>query len=165
MAIKLLKRGWGGAEESRRFRVERQILADLEHPSIAKLLDGGNTLAGQPYFVMEYVEGQPIDEYCERRGLGLEQRLELFLEVCAAVQFAHQNLIVHRDLEPGNILVGEDGRPACSISASPRLSPDLFAEPIEETAAGITPMTPQYASPEQIRGNAISTASDVYSLG
>ncbi len=166
VAIKLLKRGWGGAEEFRRFRVERQILADLEHPNIAKLLDGGSTAAGQPYFVMEFVEGMPIDEYCEQHGLAIDQRLELFLEVCSAVQFAHQNLIVHRDLKPGNILVGEGGRPRLlDFGIAKILSPGLFAEPIEETMPGVTPMTPQYASPEQIRGSAIGTRSDVYSLG
>lgn len=166
VAIKLLKRGWGGAGELRRFRVERQILANLEHPNIAKLLDGGSTAAGQPYFVMELVEGLPLDEYCEKHSLDLDQRLALFLEVCSAVEFAHQNLIVHRDLKPGNILVGEDGRPRLlDFGIAKILSPDLFAEPIEETVAGVTPMTPQYASPEQIRGNAVGTASDVYSLG
>ena len=166
VAIKLLKRGWGGAAELKRFRVERQILADLEHPNIAKLLDGGSTEGGQPYLVMEYVEGQPIDQYCEERQLPLENRLQLFLEVCAAVQFAHQNLIVHRDLKPGNILVGADGRPRLlDFGIAKILSPEGFSEPIEETAAGIAPMTPHYASPEQIRGAAITTASDIYSLG
>ena len=166
VAIKLLKRGWASEEEVRRFRVERQILADLEHPNIAKLLDGGSTPGGQPFLVMEYVEGLPIDEHCEKNSLGIEARLRLFLEVCSAVQFAHQNLIVHRDLKPGNILVDSDGRPRLlDFGIAKILSPDDFSEEIEETAAGISPMTPQYASPEQIRGTPITTASDVYSLG
>ncbi len=166
VAIKLLKRGWTSAAEVRRFRIERQILADLEHPSIAKLLDGGSTPGGQPYLVMEYVEGEPLDLYCERRGLSVEARLALFLEICAAVQFAHQNLIVHRDLKPGNILVDRDGRPRLlDFGIAKILAPAGFAEQVEPTAAGIAPMTPQYASPEQVRGGAITTASDVYSLG
>ena len=166
VAIKLLKRGWASEEEIRRFRVERQILADLEHPNIAKLLDGGSTAGGQPYLVMEYVEGLPIDEYCERNQIGIEARIALFLEVCSAVQFAHQNLIVHRDLKPGNILVDQDGHPRLlDFGIAKILAPGDFAEEVEITAAGISPMTPQYASPEQIRGGAITTASDVYSLG
>ena len=166
VAIKLLKRAWATDEEVRRFRVERQILADLEHPNIAKLLDGGSTPSGQPYLVMEFVEGLPIDHYCEQKKLSVEGRLRLFLEVCSAVQFAHQNLIVHRDLKPGNILVGEDGSPRLlDFGIAKILSPVGFAETIEPTEAGSSPMTPEYASPEQIRGGAITTASDVYSLG
>jgi serine/threonine protein kinase/Tfp pilus assembly protein PilF len=166
VAIKLLKRSWAGSEEIRRFRVERQILADLEHPHIAKLLDGGSTAEGQPYLVMELVEGEPIDEYCERHALDVDARLRLFLEVCAAVQFAHQKLIVHRDLKPGNILVAADGRPRLlDFGIAKILAPAGFSEPVEETAAGVTPMTPQYASPEQIRGSAVTTSNDVYSLG
>ncbi len=154
VAIKLLKRGWGGQAEIRRFRVERQILADLEHPSIAKLLDGGRTAAGQPYFVM--ARRRPSHRrILRKRKPFLDERLELFLEVCSAVQFAHQNLVVHRDLAGQHS--GRGRRPRLlDFGIAKILSPDQFAEPIEETMAGITLMTPQYASPEQIRGGAVA---------
>ncbi|MEM8929907.1 MAG: serine/threonine-protein kinase [Acidobacteriota bacterium] len=166
VAIKLLKRSWAGEEEIRRFRRERQILADLEHPNIAQLLDGGNTDEGQPYLVMEYVEGVPIDTYCRQHELGLDARLRLFLDVCSAVQFAHQNLIVHRDIKPSNIMVDRDGRAKLlDFGIAKILAPDHFAETVLPTRTGLTPMTPEYASPEQVRGQPITTASDVYSLG
>ncbi len=111
VAVKLLKRGMDTDEITRRFRHERQILAQLEHPGIARLLDGGSTGDGLPYLVMEYVEGEPIDRYCDDRKLSLRQRIELFRKVCSAVHFAHRNLVVHRDLKPGNILVGAGGEP------------------------------------------------------
>jgi serine/threonine protein kinase/Tfp pilus assembly protein PilF len=163
-AIKVVRRGMDSDEIVRRFRSERQILAHLDHPHIAKLLDGGTTADGRPYFVMEWVEGRPIDEYCDAHQLSTRARLELFRKVCSAVHFAHQNLVVHRDLKPGNILVTADGEPKLlDFGIAKLLDPDqeLFAL----TRADLRPMTPEYASPEQARGEAITTASDVYSLG
>ncbi|HZS04344.1 MAG TPA: serine/threonine-protein kinase [Blastocatellia bacterium] len=166
VAIKLLKRGLDTAEIVRRFRYERQILASLNHPNIARLLDGDTTEDGLPYFVMEYIEGQPIDAYCDSHRLTISERLRLFLTVCGAVHYAHQNLVVHRDLKPGNILVPEDGSPKLlDFGIAKLLSPDLFPETVAPTATWERPMTPAYASPEQVRGQAITTASDVYSLG
>jgi serine/threonine protein kinase/tetratricopeptide (TPR) repeat protein len=164
VAIKLVRRGMDTEEIVRRFRSERQILAHLDHPNIAKLFDGGTTEDGRPYFVMEYVEGRPIDEFCDDRKLPVRARLELFRQVCSAVHFAHQNLIVHRDLKPGNILVTADGVPKLlDFGIAKLLDPneDLYTL----TRADLRPMTPEYASPEQVRGEAITTASDVYSLG
>ncbi len=170
VAIKLLRRGMDTEEIVRRFRHERQILAHLDHPNIAELFDGGTTGDGLPYFVMEYVEGIPIDRYCDRHRLGIRQRLELFRKVCSAVHFAHQNLVVHRDLKPGNILVTADGEPklldfgiAKLLAAERPASGETTLDQL--TVAGVEPMTPDYASPEQIRGEPITTASDVYSLG
>ncbi|HUK13536.1 MAG TPA: serine/threonine-protein kinase [Thermoanaerobaculaceae bacterium] len=163
VAIKTIRGIDGGGEALRHFRRERQILADLDHPNIARLLDGGTTDDGLPYLVMERVEGEPIDRYCDERKLSVRERLRLFLGVCAAVQFAHQNLVVHRDLKPSNILVDAQG--------VPKLLDFGIAKLIEPEAAGGTAtltslaMTPQYASPEQVRGQAITTATDVYSLG
>lgn len=166
VALKVLKPGMDSEEILRRFRTERQILAALDHPNIARLLDGGTTGRGLPFFVMEYVEGQPITEYCEQEGLPVPARLELFRTVCSAVQFAHQNLVVHRDLKPANILVGADGTPKLlDFGIAKLLNPDLSPQTLALTAAGIRPLTLEYASPEQIRGGHITTASDVYSLG
>jgi serine/threonine protein kinase/tetratricopeptide (TPR) repeat protein len=164
VAIKLVRRGMDTDEIVRRFRSERQILAHLDHPNIGKLFDGGTTEDGRPYFVMEYVEGRPIDDYCDDRKLPVRARLELFRQVCAAVHFAHQNLIVHRDLKPGNILVTADGVPKLlDFGIAKLLDPDqdLYAL----TRVDLRPMTPEYASPEQVRGETITTASDVYALG
>jgi serine/threonine-protein kinase len=164
VAIKLVRRGMDTEEIVRRFRSERQILAHLDHPNIAKLFDGGTTEDGRPYFVMELVEGRPIDEYCDDRKLPVRARLELFRQVCAVVHFAHQNLIVHRDLKPGNILVTADGVPKLLDFGIAKLldpSQDLYAL----TRVDLRPMTPEYASPEQVKGETITTASDVYSLG
>jgi eukaryotic-like serine/threonine-protein kinase len=164
VALKLVRRGMDTEEIVRRFRSERQILAHLDHPNIAKLFDGGTTEDGRPYFIMEYVEGQPIDEYCDERKLPTRERLELFRKVCSAVHFAHQNLIVHRDLKPGNILVTAGGVPKLlDFGIAKLLGPDqaLFALTRVEQRL----MTPEYASPEQVRGETITTASDVYSLG
>jgi serine/threonine protein kinase/tetratricopeptide (TPR) repeat protein len=164
VALKLVRRGMDTEEIVRRFRSERQILAHLDHPNIAKLFDGGTTEDGRPYFIMEYVEGQPIDEYCDERKLPTRERLELFRQVCSAVHFAHQNLIVHRDLKPGNILVTAGGVPKLlDFGIAKLLDPDqaLFAL----TRVDLRLMTPEYASPEQVRGETITTASDIYSLG
>ncbi len=164
VAIKVVRRGMDTDEIVRRFRSERQILAHLDHPNIATLFDGGTTDDGRPYFVMEYVEGQPIDEFCDQRKLSVRQRLELFREVCSAVHFAHQNLIVHRDLKPGNILVTADGTPKLLDFGIAKLL-DPAQEPFAFTRTELRPMTPEYASPEQVKGEPITTASDVYALG
>ena len=161
VAIKLVKRGMDTAAILRRFQHERQILAGLDHPNIARLLDGGATEDGRSYLVMEYIEGRPITDYCEEHSLPLRRRLELFRSVCAAVQYAHQNLIVHRDLKPGNILVTADGTPKLlDFGIAKLLAPDR-----EATVTVLRIMTPECASPEQVRGENITTASDVYALG
>lgn len=166
VAIKVVQRPWASPEELRRFRSERQILADLSHPSIAQLLDGGNTPEGRPYLVMEYVEGIPIDAYCRKHEPSLEARLDLFRQVCAAVQFAHQNLIVHRDLKPANILVDEKGKvKLLDFGIAKVLDASDFAMTVMETRPGSSPMTLAYASPEQVQGQNVTTATDVYSLG
>ena len=159
-AIKLI-RGVPNAEMLAHFTRERQILATLQHPHIARLLDGGATPGGQPYLVMEYVEGEPIDAYCNDRALSLDARLRLFEEVCGAVQFAHQRLIVHCDLKPSNVLVRDDGTPVLLDFGIARAL-DRQRGP-GATESGY--FTPGYASPEQLSGGAVTTASDVYSLG
>ncbi len=166
-ALKLIRHGGEVREDLlRRFRQERQLLANVDHPNIAKLLDGGSSEDGRPYLVMEYVAGQPLDEYCESRNLSIEERLDLFRAVCAAVQFAHQNLIVHRDLKPSNILVGEDGVPRLlDFGIAKPLDPELSPQTVDPTVFGNRPLTPEYASPEQFRGQAVTTATDTYSLG
>jgi serine/threonine protein kinase len=167
-AIKIIRGAMGSADVIRRFRQEREILASLDHPNIARLIDGGSTEEGLPYFVMEYVEGQPIDQYCNQRKLRVSDRLRLFRTVCAAVQYAHQNLIVHRDLKPRNILVTADGAVKLldfGIAKLLRTGGDLGPVAAIQTHSGIRVMTPEYASPEQVKGEPISTASDTYSLG
>jgi serine/threonine-protein kinase len=164
VALKVVRRGMDTEEIVRRFRSERQILAHLDHPNIAKLFDGGTTEDGRPFFVMEHVDGRPIDQYCDDCKLPTRERLELFRSVCSAVHFAHQNLVVHRDLKPHNILVTPDGIPKLlDFGIAKLLDPnqEIFAL----TRADLRPMTPEYASPEQVRGEAITTASDVYALG
>ena len=152
-----------------RFRLERQILAGLQHPNIAQMLDGGITQDGIPYIVMEYVKGVRIDKYCDQQALSLGQRIELFRGVCAAVQHAHRNLVVHRDIKPGNILVTEDGTPKLlDFGIAKLLQPDNLPEGMLATALTTPadrPRTPEYASPEQVNGGAITTATDVYALG
>ncbi len=165
VAIKILKRGTDTAEISRRFQIERQILAHLEHPNIAKLYEGGTTEDHRQYFVMEYVEGECIDRDCDARRLTLRQRIELFRKVLKAVQFAHQNLVVHRDLKPGNILVTADGEPKLLDFGIAKLLHPETGLSMTVTATGERLMTPEYASPEQVRSEPITTASDVYSLG
>ena len=165
VAIKVLRHELASGAVVRRFHGERQILARLEHPAIARLLDGGSLADGRPYLVMEYVEGTPVDFYCKKHDLGLEQRLELFGEICSAVAYAHRNLIVHRDLKPGNILVTADGRPKLlDFGIAKLLDPaDELLKDVTATAA--RPMTLRYASPEQVTGDAVTTATDVYALG
>jgi serine/threonine-protein kinase len=166
VAVKLIKHGLQSAEALRRFQDERQVLAALSHPHIARLLDGGS-LDGQPYLVMEYIEGQPIDEYCRSHQLTIAQRLELFRSVCAAVQYAHQNLVLHRDLKPGNILVGIDGTPKLlDFGIAKFLNPQAWGRPDDATRTAGLLLTPEYASPEQIHGRkTLTTSSDVYALG
>ncbi len=163
VAIKLIKRGMDTDEIIKRFRYERRILASLNHPNIAHFLDGGTTEDGLPYFVMEYIEGEPLLSYCERKQLGIAERLRLFLQVCAAVQHAHRNLIVHRDLKPSNIMVADDGTVKLldfGIAKLLHTGADRLS-----SVLGQRPMTPEYASPEQVCREAITTTSDVYSLG
>ncbi len=165
VAIKLLSGGWLPDDRLRRFRVEQQVLARLQHPHIARLYDGGVTENGQPYIVMEFIDGVPITAYCE--GLDIEKKLALFCAVCEAVQYAHQNLVVHRDLKPSNILVTPEGKVKLLDFGIAKLlgtenEPDAGVAP---TRTGLMPMTPEYAAPEQVRGEAITTATDVYALG
>ncbi len=166
VAVKLIRQGMASELALQRFRSERQISASLEHPHIARLLDGGTTSNGEPYFVLEYVEGEPLIEYCDRRRLPVDARLRLFGEVCAAVQYAHQNLVVHRDIKPGNVLVTADGVPKLlDFGIAKLLNPDGAPVASAETGTFFRMLTPDYASPEQIRGERITTASDVYALG
>ncbi len=166
VAIKLIRPGMASEFVLQRFRSERQIVASLEHPNIARLLDGGATPDGAPYFVLEYVEGEPLIEYCDRRALPVPERLRLFLEVCGAIIYAHQNLVVHRDIKPSNILVAPDGEPKLlDFGIAKMLLPEGAPDAPAETATLFRMMTPDYASPEQIRGKRITTASDVYALG
>jgi serine/threonine protein kinase len=165
VAIKLLAAG-RRPDLVRRFRSERQILAALDHPAIAKLLDGGSLPDGTPYLVMEHVDGARIDDYCRQRQLPLRAKLELFLEVCAAVEAAHERLVVHRDIKPGNILVGADGRPKLlDFGIAKLLDRERLEITVAETELGRSPLTLRYASPEQVMGEPIGTTSDVYSLG
>lgn len=163
VAIKIVKRGMDSREILRRFRVERQVLAGLDHPNIARLIDGGSTPDGLPYLVMEYVDGTPIDAYCESHHSSITERLQLFRKVCGAVQYAHQNLVVHRDIKMGNILVTADGTPKLLDFGIAKLIRSELME--AQTQLDQRPMTPDYASPEQVRGEPITTATDVYSLG
>jgi serine/threonine-protein kinase len=163
VALKIVKRGMDTDEILARFRRERQTLAALEHPAIARLIDGGATEAGQPFLAMEFVEGEPIDAYCDRRRLDVVARLELFLVVCEAVSYAHQKLVVHRDLKPGNILVTSEGRPKLVDFGIATVLDAADAGSV--TAALDRRLTPEYASPEHIAGRAVATTSDVYSLG
>jgi serine/threonine protein kinase len=163
VALKVVRSGRGSIDLAARFRGERQILARLDHPNIARLLDGGATAEGDPYLVMEYVVGDPIDAYCQARALSTAARLGLFRAVCAAVHYAHQNLVVHRDLKPGNILVTSDGVPKLlDFGIAKVLADDLTEAP---TQTAFPALTPDYASPEQVRALPLTTASDVYSLG
>ena len=168
VAIKTLALGLDSPELAWRFRRERQILAKLSHPNIAALYDGGTTDDGLPYLVMEYVTGQRIDTWCDAKRLSVRHRLDLFRQVCAAVQFAHAKLIVHRDLKPGNIFVTDDGIVKLldfGIAKLASADDDVSGDQHELTRAGAAPHTTAYASPEQVRGEPVTTASDVYSLG
>ena len=166
VAIKLVKGGFASSSAIARFKAERQILAGLEHPNIARLLDGGRTEEGYPYLVMEFVDGVPIDEYCDAHTLTIDQRLQLFRAVCDAVRFAHQNLIIHRDLKPANILVTREGVPKLlDFGIAKLLSSDSLSPVPDQTIGFLRVLTPDFASPEQVCGEPVNTTTDVYSLG
>ncbi|HBY64351.1 MAG TPA: hypothetical protein DEH78_31405 [Solibacterales bacterium] len=167
VAIKLVRPGADNTVVLARFRRERQILAQLEHPNIARLLDGGTSEDGHPYIVMEFVDGLRINEYCAKHQLGLRQRLELFLQVCSAVEYAHANFVIHRDIKPGNILVDGAGTPRLlDFGISKVVLPTAVPEdPNTALTQGLQLCTPDYASPEQVRSEAVGPASDVFSLG
>src|SRR5690606_38324726 len=167
IALKLAHEALPTPDSEARFLRERHVLASLAHPDIARLLDGGVTSEGTPYFAMELVDGERIDRWCDAQNLDIEQRLRLFARVCDAVQYAHGRLIIHRDLKPSNILVTANGDVrlldfGVAKILDPALDPD-FDDPVTRT--GVRPLTPEYASPEQLRGDAVGTATDIYSLG
>jgi eukaryotic-like serine/threonine-protein kinase len=165
VAIKLIKRGMDTDAVLRHFRKERQILASFDHPNIARLFDGGTTESGLPYFVMEYVEGLPIDEYCNQHALSISERLKLLREVCAAVTYAHRHLVIHRDIKRTNILVTTEGVPKLLDFGIAKILQHEDGTGATATMTLLRPMTPEYASPEQVRGERVTPASDVYSLG
>ena len=167
VAVKIVDSGTMQGELGLRFRAERQILASLNHANIARLIDAGETEEGNPYLVMEYVHGEPLDRYCDRQQLGVRERLQLFLDICSAVQYAHQNLVVHRDLKPANILVTAEGAPKLLDFGIAKLldAGDAAAAAMALTRMNDRLLTPEYASPEQILGRPVTTASDVYALG
>jgi non-specific serine/threonine protein kinase/serine/threonine-protein kinase len=164
VALKIVARGLRTRDALRKFETERHILAHLDHPNIAKLLDGGTTADGQPWFVMDFIAGTPIDEYCDAQRLGIPERLKLFLTVCSAVQYAHQNFVVHRDIKPRNIMVTAEGAiRLLDFGIAKLLDPD--AEITPDTVSIVRMMTPEYASPEQLFNQPVTTASDTWSLG
>ncbi len=164
VAVKVVRRGMDSEEILARFRAERQTLAALDHPNIARLIDGGITPDGRPYLAMEYVDGKPIDEYCDAKRLRIPERLRLFRDVCDAVHHAHQNLVIHRDIKPSNILVTDAGVPKLlDFGIAKLLAPDSGQTPA--TLDTDRRLTPEYASPEQVEGRNVTTATDVYSLG
>jgi len=165
-ALKVVRPGPDSPQIVERFRLERETLASLDHPNIARLMDGGTTTDGQPFFVMELVDGEPIDRYCDDHRLTIDERLDLFRKVCAGVQYAHENLVVHRDIKPDNILVTSDGVPKLLDFGVAKLLSRDGAQPEDPMATAATwAMTPDYASPEQMSGRPSTTATDVYSLG
>lgn len=167
VAVKVVRRGLDLDYVVRHFRLERQIMASLEHPNIARLLDGGTTSDGLPYFVLEYIRGgRPVDKYCEERKLGTRERLTLFRTICQAVEFAHKLGVVHRDIKPGNILVTGDGAPKLlDFGIAKILHPEHLPHARDSIITMTPALTPEYASPEQLRGEPVTEASDVYSLG
>ncbi len=165
VAIKLIKRGMDTDEIISRFRHERQILASLSHEFIARLLDGGTTDDGLSYFVMEYVDGVAIDKFCAASNLSDDKVLTLFRNVCAAVEHAHKNLVVHRDLKPSNILVNKDGTPKLLDFGIAKVVNSEYPGAATQTGMRISAFTPDYASPEQVQGLQLTTATDVFSLG
>ena len=166
VAVKLVRGGMDTESVLRRFRTERQILANLEHPNIARLLDGGATADGRPYFVMEHIEGLPLPDWCTQRGASVRERIRIFLDVCAAADYAHRKHVVHRDIKPANILVTADGTAKLlDFGIAKLIVPELFGAAPEETGTLFRMLTPDYASPEQVRGEAVTPASDVYALG
>jgi non-specific serine/threonine protein kinase/serine/threonine-protein kinase len=166
VALKIVRQEFGGEFTAARFRNERQILASLDHPNIAKILDGGTSAEGTPYFVMELIDGRCITDYCDEHKLSIDARLKLFRTVCSAVHYAHQHLVIHRDIKPSNILVTSEGVPKLlDFGIAKLLDPNLLSENVTVTGAGLAVMTPEYASPEQLSNGAITTTTDVYSLG
>ena len=166
VAVKLINAIFYSPEVIAHFRAERQILANLEHPNIARLLDGGARADGLPYLIMEYVEGVSPGDYCRQRHLSIDERLKLFRQICSAVHYAHQNMVIHRDLKPANILVTPQGAPKLLDFGIARVLSPVTSQPgMALTEPGMARMTVRYSSPEQIRGEAVTTASDVYSLG
>ncbi|MEM1183167.1 MAG: serine/threonine-protein kinase, partial [Acidobacteriota bacterium] len=166
VAIKVLRTGFNVPELIQRFVIERQILAQLEHPHIAALYEGGTTADGRPYLVMEHVDGRPIHQFCDEQRLSVDERVRLMIKVCDAVAYAHSRLVIHRDLKPSNLLVNDAGEPKLlDFGIAKLLDPDAFPMTVAHTQTGQAPMTPHYASPEQVRGAEVTTASDVYSLG
>ena len=165
VAIKVVRLGFGFEERLARFQRERQILAQLDHPNIASLIDGGTIAGGVPYLVMEYVEGKPVDDYCREGSLSIADRLRLVMKVCAAVHFAHQRLVIHRDIKPNNVLVSADGEPKLLDFGIATFLEAAGVEHDQLTHTGLFVLTPDYASPEQVRGEMVTTASDVYALG
>ncbi|MEJ2617429.1 MAG: serine/threonine-protein kinase [Ignavibacteriaceae bacterium] len=164
VAIKFIKRGMDTEEIIKRFKIEQQTLAGLNHPYIAKIIDGGTTESGLPYFVMELIEGEPIDKYCRNKNLSVIEKLKLFQKVCSAIQYAHQNLIIHRDIKPGNIFVTSDGTPKLLDFRIAKLL-NISDAQTNLTRTGFRVMTLEYASPEQLKGEQITTSTDIYSLG
>ena len=166
VAVKIIDAATVQGDLGLRFRAERQILASLNHPNIARLIDAGETEEAQPYLIMEYVHGEPLDRYCDRQQLDIRKRLDIFLQVCAAVEYAHQNLIVHRDLKPANILVTAEGAPKLlDFGIAKLLDAGDAASLLALTRMNDRLLTPEYASPEQILGRTVTTGSDVYALG
>ena len=165
VAIKLIPHGIDTPDALARFRTERQILATLQHPGIASLLDGGTTEEGRPYIVMEYIEGEPLIAYCRRRNLSVPERLQLFCSLCAAVHHAHQMMVIHRDIKPGNVLVTKTGIPKLLDFGIAKLLGPEVGDVAAVTLTGERMLTPRYASPEQVRGEMLTSATDIYSLG
>jgi serine/threonine protein kinase/Flp pilus assembly protein TadD len=165
VALKLTRAGLASSEVARRFREERQILAHLEHPNIAGLLDGGVTADGEPWFAMEYVAGEPLTTWCDARRLGLRERVRLFESVCDAVHYAHRSLVVHRDLKPSNILVDAEGRVRLLDFGIAKVLDEVGDRAGDGTRTGLWVLTPEYGAPEQVRGDPVTTATDVYALG
>ncbi|MCW5965108.1 MAG: protein kinase [Bryobacterales bacterium] len=166
VAIKILRRDFDASVLATRFLRERQILATLSHPNIARVLDGGSTPEGTPYLVMEFISGKPITAHAAEKNLSLEERIRLFQKVCEAVQHAHRNLVIHRDLKPGNVMVADNGEPKLlDFGIAKLLGPELLPMELPPTETQWRLMTPDYASPEQLRGESLTTSTDVYSLG
>lgn len=165
VAVKLIKRGLDTDDIIRRFRQERQILATLDHPNITRLIDGGATEDGLPFLVVDYVEGMPLNKYCAEKSLSIKDKLKLFLQICSAVSYAHQNLIIHRDIKPSNILVTNEGVPKLLDFGIAKLLETDASATLDPTQTATQVMTPAYASPEQVLGQPLTTATDVYSLG
>ncbi len=160
-ALKLIRRGWDRGELQRRFRAERRILSALQHPGIACFLDGGESVDGTPYLVMEFVDGRSLSDWCDEHRRGIPARLKLFIDVCAAVAYAHRNLVVHRDLKPSNILVDQEGRvKLLDFGIAKLIEPNA-----EQTGTQQRLFTPEYAAPEQVRGDPVTTSVDVHALG